>query len=99
MYTVLHIFRQVLFGAGNQGNHKNFDLSCMYFKKTTILSNMQFLSPYFVVTKVQIANQQMHLASMNMQMKALMGFIYTFYITCDIKPALDYKPLLNTNHT
>ena len=70
MYTVLHIFRQVLFGAGNQGNHKNFDLSCMYFKKTTILSNMQFLSPYFVVTKVQIANQQMHLASMNMQMKA-----------------------------
>ena len=22
MYTVLHIFRQVLFGAGNQGNHQ-----------------------------------------------------------------------------
>ena len=22
-YTVLHIFRQVLFGAGNQGNHQN----------------------------------------------------------------------------
>ena len=69
IYTVLHIFRQVLFGAGNQGNHKNFDLSCIYLKKN-ILSNMQFLSPYFVVTKVQIANQQMHLASMNMQMKA-----------------------------
>ena len=27
IYTVLHIFRQVLFGAGNQGNHQNFDLS------------------------------------------------------------------------
>ena len=40
---------------------------------------MQFFSPYFVVTKVQIANQQMHLASMNMQMKALRGFIYSFF--------------------
>ena len=24
-YTVLHIFRQVLFGAGNQGNHQYFE--------------------------------------------------------------------------
>ena len=24
-YTVLHFFRQVLFGAGNQGNHQNVD--------------------------------------------------------------------------
>ena len=27
-YTVLHIFRQVLFGAGNQGNHQNFENPC-----------------------------------------------------------------------
>ena len=27
-YTVLHVFRQVLFGAGNQGNHQNFENSC-----------------------------------------------------------------------
>ena len=26
-YTVLHMFRQVLFGAGNQGNHQNFEKS------------------------------------------------------------------------
>ena len=26
-YTLLHIFRQVFFWAGNQGNHKNFDPS------------------------------------------------------------------------
>ena len=26
-YTVLHIFRQVLFCAGNQGNHQNFEKS------------------------------------------------------------------------
>ena len=25
IYTVLHIFRQVLFWAGNQGNHQNFE--------------------------------------------------------------------------
>ena len=24
-YTVLHMFRQVLFGAENQGNHQNFE--------------------------------------------------------------------------
>ena len=27
IYTVLHIFRQVLFWAGNQGNHQNFEKS------------------------------------------------------------------------
>ena len=29
MYTVLHMFRQVLFGAGNQGNHQNFEKSLL----------------------------------------------------------------------
>ena len=32
MYTVLHIFRQVLFWAVNQGNHQNFDLSLLSYK-------------------------------------------------------------------
>ena len=50
---------------------------------------MQFLSPYFVVTKVQIANQQMHLASMNMQMKALRGFIYTFFVSFTLPATLN----------
>ena len=31
-YTVLHIFRQVLFGAGNQHNHQNFDVSLLSYK-------------------------------------------------------------------
>ena len=30
--TVLHMFRQVLFGAGNQGNHQNFDTSLLTYK-------------------------------------------------------------------
>ena len=29
IYTVLHMFRQVLFGAGNQGNHQNFEKSLL----------------------------------------------------------------------
>ena len=28
-YTVLHMFRQVQFGAGNQGNHQNFEKSLL----------------------------------------------------------------------
>ena len=28
-YTVLHIFRQVLFGAGDQGSHQNFEKSLL----------------------------------------------------------------------
>ena len=31
-YTVLHIFRQVLFGAVNQDNHQNFDPSLLAYK-------------------------------------------------------------------
>ena len=29
IYTVLHMFRQVLFGAGNQSNHQNFEKSLL----------------------------------------------------------------------
>ena len=32
IYTVLHIFRQVLFWAGNEGNHQNFDPSLLSYK-------------------------------------------------------------------
>ena len=31
-YTVLHIFRQVLFGAENQSNHQNFEKSLLSYK-------------------------------------------------------------------
>jgi hypothetical protein len=31
-YTVLHIFTQVLFWAGKQGNHQNFDPSLLSYK-------------------------------------------------------------------
>ena len=31
-YTVLHMFRQVFFKAGNQGNHQNFDQSLRSYK-------------------------------------------------------------------
>ena len=31
-YTVLHLFMQVLFWAGNQSNHQNFDPSLLSYK-------------------------------------------------------------------
>ena len=43
-YTVLHINRQVLFGAGNQGNHQNFQKSSMT-QKTEIFNSPN--SQYF----------------------------------------------------
>jgi hypothetical protein len=41
MYTVLHIFRQVLFGAGNQGNHQNFEKSLLSYKCWLIFIGMK----------------------------------------------------------
>ena len=42
-YTALHIFRQVLFGSGNQGNHQNFEKSLLHRKKKEIfkIANLQ----------------------------------------------------------
>ena len=37
MYTVLHMFRQVLFGAGNQGNHQNFEKSLLSYECGLVL--------------------------------------------------------------
>ena len=34
MYTVLHMFTQLLFWAGDQGNHQNFDPSLLAKKLT-----------------------------------------------------------------
>ena len=31
---MLHIFRQVLYGTGNQGNHQNFENSLLFYKFT-----------------------------------------------------------------
>ena len=41
IYTVLHIFRQVLFWAGNQGNHQNFDPSLLSYKCWLIFIGMK----------------------------------------------------------
>ena len=40
-YTVLHIFRQVLFGAGNQSNHQNFEKSLLSYKYELIFIGMK----------------------------------------------------------
>ena len=40
-YTVLHIFRQVLFWAGNQGNHQNFEKSLLSYKCWLIFVGMK----------------------------------------------------------
>ena len=41
IYTVLHIFRQVLFGAGKQGNHQNFEKSLLTNKLWHVLMGMK----------------------------------------------------------
>ena len=40
-YTVLHIFVQVLFLAGNQGNHQNFEPSILPYKFGLIFMGMK----------------------------------------------------------
>ena len=40
-YTVLHIFRQVMFLAGNQGNHQNFEKSLLSYKCWLIFIGMK----------------------------------------------------------
>ena len=46
-YTVLHIFRQVLFGAGNQGNHQNFEKSLLTNKLWHVLMGMKQKKIFF----------------------------------------------------
>ena len=52
IYTVLHIFKQVLYGTGNQDNHQNFDKSLLYYKCGLIIIGMKvfffFLSNLFI---------------------------------------------------
>ena len=40
-YTVLHIFRQVMFGVGNQGNHQNLEKSLLSYKCWLIFIGMK----------------------------------------------------------
>ena len=53
MYTVLHIFRQVLFGAGNQGNHQNFKESLLSYKCGLIFIGMKQKKIFFLKNKIQ----------------------------------------------
>ena len=46
-YTVLHIFRQVLFGAENQGNHQNFEKSLLSYKFWLIFIGMKQKNFFF----------------------------------------------------
>ena len=46
-YTVLHIFRQVLSGAGNQGNHQNFEKSLLTNKLWHVLMGMKQKKIFF----------------------------------------------------
>ena len=41
IYTVLHINRQVLFGAGNQSNHQNFNPFILPYKFGQIFKGMK----------------------------------------------------------
>ena len=56
MYTVLHIFRQVLFGAGNQSNHKNFDLSLLSYKCWLIFIGMKQKNFIYIFFKIKMAD-------------------------------------------
>ncbi len=51
-YTVLHIFRQVLFGAGNQGNHQNFEKSLLTNKLWHVLMGMKQKKIFFFEKKI-----------------------------------------------
>ena len=47
MYTMLHIFRQVFLGAGNQGNHQNL-------KKKILEPSLPVLLDFPVVAKLAL---------------------------------------------
>ena len=51
-YTVLHIFRQVLFGVGNQGNHKYFENSLLSYKCWLIFIGMKQKEILFFEKKI-----------------------------------------------
>ena len=52
-YTVLHMFRQVLFGAGNQSNHQNFKKSLLSCKCGLIFIGMKQKKIFFLKNKIQ----------------------------------------------
>ena len=56
-YTVLHMFRQVLFWAENQGNHQNFEKSLLSCKCGLIFIGMEQKKKFFL-KKNQIQNGQ-----------------------------------------
>ena len=53
IYTVLHMFRQVLFGAGNQGNHQNFEKSLLTNKLWHVFMGMKQKKNFFLKKKIQ----------------------------------------------
>ena len=57
-YTVLHMFTQVLFWAGNQGNHLNFDTSLLPKKLWLIFMGMKQKKIFFWKIKFKMANSK-----------------------------------------
>ena len=52
-YTVVHMFRQVLFGAGNQSNHQTFEKSLLSCKCELIFIAMKQNFFFFLKNKIQ----------------------------------------------
>jgi hypothetical protein len=52
-FTVLQMFRQVLFGAANQGNHQNFETSLLSYKCGLIFIGMKQTKNFFEKKKNQ----------------------------------------------
>ena len=57
-YTVLHINRQVLFGAGNQGNHQNFEKSLLFHKSGLIFIGIKQIFFFFWKKKFKMAHSK-----------------------------------------
>ena len=57
-YTVLHMFRQVLFGAGNQGNHQNFEKSLLTNKLWHVFMGMKQKKFFFLKKKFKMADSK-----------------------------------------
>ena len=60
MYTVLHMFRQVLFGAGNQSNHQNLEKSLLSCKCRQIFIGVKQKKFIFLKNKIQNGQLKKH---------------------------------------
>ena len=57
-YTVLHMFRQVLFRAENQSNHQNFEKSLLFYKLGLVFMEMKQKKKFFLKKKFKMADSK-----------------------------------------